>query len=187
MSVVCSLATVLRYFIAIWAVLFALLFIAAYEGTQFSEYQSPWFYEILKGVNPNIHNGNPDPRMRYYFYNQLAPNQFPPDQGNAGTGDPKADYWDKSTGFFSIRFGSVGPNRDLSAENSYTYPGIFPSGGRYDDGLGGSVATLNTNFSGKGKAPRPQFSEIISTKNTFQQMKNLEEGLQEVKKKLVTT
>ncbi len=40
---------------------------------------------------------------------------------------------------------------------------------------------------GKGKAPRPQFSEIISTKNTFQQMKNLEEGLQEVKKKLVTT
>lgn len=40
---------------------------------------------------------------------------------------------------------------------------------------------------GKGKAPRPQFSEIISTKNTFQQLKNLEEGLQEVKKKLVTT
>jgi hypothetical protein len=130
------------------------LFIAAYEGTQFSEYQSPWFYEILKGVNPNIHNGNPDPRMPYYFYNQLTAGEFPPDQGNATTGDPNADYWDASTGFFSIRFGSVGPDRDQSAENSYTYPGIFPSGGRYDDGQGGSVSTLDTDFSGKGIAPR---------------------------------
>ncbi|WP_162126320.1 SusD/RagB family nutrient-binding outer membrane lipoprotein [Flavobacterium phycosphaerae] len=129
------------------------LFIAAYEGTQFSEYQSPWFYEILKGVNPNIHNGNPDPRMHYYFYNQLTAGEFPPDQGNTVTGDPGADYWDASTGFFSIRFGSVGPDRDKSAENSYTYPGIFPCGGRYDDEQGGSVATLDTDFSGKGIAP----------------------------------
>lgn len=128
------------------------LFVAAYEGTQFSEYQSPWFYEILKGMNPNIHNGNPDPRIPYYFYNQLTPGEFPPDQGNAGTGNPRADYWDSSTGFFSIRFGSVGPDRDHSAENSYTYPGIFPSGGRFDDGLGGSVSTLSA-ASGTGVAP----------------------------------
>jgi len=130
------------------------LFVEAYQSTQFGSYQSPWFYEILKGVNPNILTGNPDPRMRYYFYNQLTAGEFPPDQGNAATGNPGADYWDKSTGFFSIRFGSTGPDRDKSAENSYTYPGIFPSGGRYDDGLGGSVSTLNTGFSGKGKAPR---------------------------------
>jgi hypothetical protein len=130
------------------------LFVEAYQSTQFGSYQSPWLYEILKGVNPNILTGNPDPRMRYYFYNQLKAGEFPPDQGNAATGNPGADYWDKSTGFFSIRFGSTGPDRDKSAENSYTYPGIFPSGGRYDDGLGGSVSTLNTGFSGKGKAPR---------------------------------
>ena len=129
------------------------LFIEAYESTQFGAYQSPWFYEILKGVNPNILTGNPDPRMPYYFYNQLTAGEFPPDQGNSTTGNPGADYWDKSTGFFSIRFGSTGPDRDKSAENSYTYPGIFPSGGRYDDGQGGSVATLDTDFSGKGKAP----------------------------------
>ena len=129
------------------------LFIEAYESTQFGAYQSPWFYEILKGVNPNIHTGNPDPRMHYYFYNQLTAGEFPPDQGNTVTGDPGADYWDASTGFFSIRFGSTGPDRDKSAEKSYTYPGIFPCGGRYDDGLGGSVETLNTAFSGKGKAP----------------------------------
>jgi hypothetical protein len=129
------------------------LFIESYQSTQFGTYQSPWFYEILKGVNPNIHTGNPDPRMPYYFYNQLTAGEFPPDQGNTVTGNPGADYWDASTGFFSIRFGSTGPDRDKSAENSYTYPGIFPCGGRFDDGQGGSVATLNTNFSGKGIAP----------------------------------
>ncbi len=128
------------------------LFIEAYESTQFGSYQSPWMYEILKGMNPNIHNGNPDPRIPYYYYNQLKPNQFPVDQGNTTTGNPGADYWDKSTGFFSIRFGSTGPDRDKSAENSYTYPGIFPCGGRYDDGLGGSVATLAAK-SGTGIAP----------------------------------
>jgi hypothetical protein len=127
-------------------------FISAYKSTQFGSYQSPWFYEILKGVNPNIHNGNPDPRAAYYFYNQLIPGQLPPDQGVAETGNPKADYWDSSTGFYSIRFGSLGPNRDSSAENSYTYPGIFPTGGRYDDGKGGSVAILS-DASGTGVAP----------------------------------
>lgn len=128
------------------------LFIESYESTQFGSYQSPWMYEILRGMNPNIHTNNPDPRIPYYYYKQLKPNQFPPDQGNTTTGNPNADYWDKSTGFFTIRFGSTGPDRDKSAENSYTYPGIFPSGGRYDDGQGGSVSTLATK-SGTGIAP----------------------------------
>lgn len=111
------------------------LFLESYNSTQFTTYMSPWFYEILMGMNPNIHNGNPDPRIKYYFYNQLQPNTLP-ELGNEETGDPKADYWDSSTGFFSIRFGSQGPWRDFSAENSNTYPGIFPCGGRYDDGEG---------------------------------------------------
>ena len=128
-------------------------FISAYKSTQFGSNQSPWFYEILKGMNPNILTGNPDPRIAYYFYNQLLPNQLPPDQGIAATGNPRADYWDKSTGFYSLRFGSIGPNTASSAENSYTYPGIFPSGGRYDDGKGGSVAIFNNDFSGTGVAP----------------------------------
>ncbi|MFY7664799.1 SusD/RagB family nutrient-binding outer membrane lipoprotein [Flavobacterium sp.] len=119
-----------------------LLFLESYNSTQFGSYQSPWFYEIMKGVNPNIHNGNRDPRIPYYFFNQLQANQLPVDQGNPETGDPVADYWDASTGFFSIRFGSVGPNVSFSAENSYTYPGIFPAGGRYDDGEGASVNVL---------------------------------------------
>lgn len=112
-------------------------FLESYNSTQFGTYQSPWFYEILKGMNPKIHSGNPDPRLPYYFFNQLKDGEFPPDQGDATTGNPHADYWDASTGFFSIRFGSSGPDRDHSAESSYTYPGIFPAGGRYDDNEGG--------------------------------------------------
>lgn len=36
----------------------------------------------------------------------------------------------------------------------------------------------------KGKAERPQYSEIISKKNTFQKMHSLEEGLEEIKKRV---
>lgn len=125
-------------------------YVASYGSTQFSTYMSPWFYEILMGMNPDIHNGNPDPRIPYYFFNQLQDGEFPPDQGDAETGNPKADYWDASTGFFSIRFGSVGPWRDSSAENSYTYPGIFPCGGRFDDNQGG-IMDIN---GGTGIAPK---------------------------------
>ncbi|MCO6146956.1 SusD/RagB family nutrient-binding outer membrane lipoprotein [Flavobacterium sp. NRK1] len=125
-------------------------YVESYGSTQFSTYMSPWFYEILKGMNPDIHTGNADPRIPYYFFNQLTAGQFPPDQGDPETGNPKADYWDASTGFFSIRFGSTGPWRDSSAENSYTYPGIFPCGGRYDDGEGG-IMDIN---GGTGLAPK---------------------------------
>lgn len=124
-------------------------YLDSYNSTQFGTYQSPWFYEILKGMNPKIHTGNPDPRIKYFFFNQLKAGVLPPDSGNATTGNPNADYWDKSTGFFSIRFGSVGPDRDKSAENSYTYPGIFQTGGRYDDGKGG----IMNGSSGTGIAP----------------------------------
>lgn len=126
------------------------MFLESYNSTQFGSYVSPWFYEIMKGVNPTIQSGNPDPRMPYYFFNQLTDGQFPPDQGNTTTGNPKADYWDAATGFFSIRFGTVGPNRDFSTENSVTYPGIFPTGGRYDDNAGGSI---NDIMAGKTGAP----------------------------------
>ena len=111
------------------------LFLASYNSSQFTTYMSPWFYEILMGMNPKIHSDNPDPRIKYYFYNQLKAGQLP-ELGDEATGNPKADYWDKTTGFFSIRFGSQGPWRDFSAEKSNTYPGIFPCGGRYDDGQG---------------------------------------------------
>ena len=126
------------------------LFRDAYGGAQVTKYISPWFYEILSGVNPNIHTGNTDPRIPYYWANQLVPNQFPRDQGDVNTGDPNADYWDASTGFFTIRFGSIGPDRDHAVQTDATFPGIFPCGGRYDDGQG-FARTIN---SGTGVAPK---------------------------------
>lgn len=127
------------------------LFKASYVQAQVDNYVSPWFYEVLKGMNPNIHTGNIDPRIPYYWANQLAPNSFPTDQGDADTGDPKADYWDKSSGFFSIRFGSTGPNRDHAVQNDATFPGIYPSGGRYDEGAGFS---RGSTANGTGVAPQ---------------------------------
>jgi len=126
----------------------------AYVGQQVTKYASPWFYEILIGVNPNIHTSNPDPRLPYYFVNQLEDDQFPRDQGNSITGNPNADYWDKSTGFFTIRFGSTGPARDNAVQTDATFPGIFPCGGRYDDNEGFS----RTSTSGTSVAPRRIFT-----------------------------
>lgn len=125
------------------------LYISSYLSTQFSDYLSPWMYEILMGWNPNIFTGIKDPRIPYYWVNQLADGEFPPDQGNAETGDPNADYWDEDTGFFSIRFGSIGPDRDHSVENSVTYPGIFPAGGLYDEDTGYTIGATD----GSGNAP----------------------------------
>lgn len=143
------------------------MFLESYNSTQFGSYVSPWFYEILKGVNPSIHNGNPDPRMPYYFFNQLTDGQFPPDQGNTATGNPKADYWDTATGFFSIRFGTVGPNRDFSTENSVTYPGIFPAGGRYDDNNGGNINAMMAGATGAPARPTGVAPHRILTYDEF--------------------
>ena len=125
------------------------LYTNSYLTGQTTHYASPWFYEILKGWNPNIHNGMADPRLPYYFFNQLTPGELPPDVGDPTTGNPKADYWDRNTGFHTIRFGSVSANRDFASRNSSTYPGIYPAGGKYDDGQGGDA---DTN-AGTGAAP----------------------------------
>lgn len=130
------------------------LFQSAYGGAQVTHYISPWFYEILMGMNPDIHNGTVDPRIPYYWANQLTDELFPRDQGDAETGDPNSDYWDASTGFHSIRFGSIGPDRDHAVQNDATFPGIFPCGGRYDDNAGFS----RTITSGTGVAPKRMFT-----------------------------
>lgn len=109
-----------------------------YYATQRSQYISPWFYEILKGYNPNINTGIEDPRIPYYFFNQLTP-------GAAAPND--TEYRDG--GFVSIYFGSVGPDKDKTQQNGMTVVGIYPVGGKYDDGKGGGVSA----GSGTGAAP----------------------------------
>ena len=111
-----------------------------YFATQRSNHVSPWFYEIMKGYNPNIFTNNPDPRIRYYIYNQVNATQ-PPREGN------QTEYRDGP--FVSIYFGSVGPDRDRSQQNTISLFGIYPVGGKYDDGS----ATVATASSGTGAAP----------------------------------
>ncbi len=111
-----------------------------YYATQRSNHVSPWFYEILKGYNTRILTNNPDPRIPYYIYNQVTATQ-PPREGN------QTEYRDGP--FVSIYFGSVGPDRDRSQQNTISMFGIYPVGGKYDDGS----ATIATGSSGTGAAP----------------------------------
>jgi len=111
-----------------------------YFATQRSNHVSPWFYEIMKGYNPRIFNGNPDPRIKYYIYNQVNATQATR-EGN------QTEYRDGP--FVSIYFGSVGPDRDRSQQNTISLFGIYPVGGKYDDGS----ATVATANSGTGASP----------------------------------
>lgn len=111
-----------------------------YFATQRSNHVSPWFYEILKGYNTNILTNNPDPRLPYYIYNQVNATQ-PSRDGN------QTEYRDGP--FVSIYFGSVGPDRDRTQQNTISMFGIYPVGGKYDDGS----ATVATAASGTGAAP----------------------------------
>jgi len=113
---------------------------ATYFATQRSNHVSPWFYEILKGYNPRILTGNPDPRLPYYIYNQVNATQ-PSRDGN------QTEYRDGP--FVSIYFGSVGPDRDRTQQNTISLFGIYPVGGKYDDGS----ATIANSASGTGAAP----------------------------------
>src|SRR5690606_13391101 len=108
-----------------------------YYATQRSNHVSPWFYEILKGYNTRIYEGIEDPRIPYYIYNQLTPT----------SSEPEAEYRDDR--FVSIYFGSVGPYRDKNAQNYISLFGIYPVGGRYDDGAG----SVGSATSGTGAAP----------------------------------
>lgn len=108
-----------------------------YYASQRSNHVSPWFYEILKGYNTGIYEGIEDPRVPYYIYNQLKPN----------SDNPGAEY--KDGGFVTIYFGSVGPDRDKAMQGNISLFGIYPVGGKYDDGLGGNASAA----SGTGAAP----------------------------------
>jgi hypothetical protein len=93
-----------------------------YEATQKSTHMSPWFYEILRGINP-LFSGITDPRIPYYFYKQLNSTQ---------TGKDGNTFEYRYGGFTTIYFGSNGPDRDRSQDKSISVYGIYPCGGRYD-------------------------------------------------------
>jgi Starch-binding associating with outer membrane len=110
-----------------------------YIASQKNTHVSPWLYEIMKGYNP-IFSGIQDPRIPYYIYNQLA-------IVNPATPTNTTEYRDGP--FVTIYFGSRGPNRDGSQQTAISLFGIYPVGGRYDEGLGGTTS----DASGTGAAP----------------------------------
>ncbi len=118
-----------------------------YTGTQRGgQLVSPWLYEMMKGLNPAIYAGVPDPRIPYYMYNQKTA---------TGTPENRTEYRDG--GYISIVFGSAGPYRDGSNSNTYTLLGIYPVGGRYDDGAGTSISGTGPSgpaTAGTGAAPQ---------------------------------
>ena len=118
-----------------------------YFASQRSIDISPWFYETMKGINqfmPGTGNlNNPDPRIPYYFFNQIKQGQTAVNDAN------QTEYRDGS--FVSIYFGTTGPDAGRSQQNTLTTLGIYPVGGRYDDGQGRGSG-LNQNSS-TGAAP----------------------------------
>ncbi len=98
-------------------------FVSEYAGGQISNYISPWFYEILKGENDNIFVGIEDPRIPYYFAEQL-------DEDNPET-ETLPEY--RNGYFVSIYFGSVGSHRDGSGRKTFTMMGLYPVGGAFNN------------------------------------------------------
>ncbi|MBX3254953.1 MAG: SusD/RagB family nutrient-binding outer membrane lipoprotein [Chitinophagaceae bacterium] len=109
-----------------------------YYATQRSNHVSPWLYEIMKGYNSRINTGITDPRIPYYIYNQETATSAP---------DNNTEYRDGA--FVSIYFGSKGENAAKSQQNTVSLFGIYPVGGKYDEGTGG-VASASSST---GAAP----------------------------------
>ena len=117
---------------------------AAQRGGQIP---SHWMYEIMKGYNPDIYAGLTDTRIPYYFYRQKTA---------SGTPENCVDYRDG--GFITLIFGSMSPCVGGSNSNTYTLLGLYPIGGRYDDGSGAIInagsGALNAANAGTGAAPQ---------------------------------
>lgn len=120
-------------------------FVDEYDGGQITYFISPWFYEIMRGLTINAINnpfaGIDDPRVPYYWANQLKDDE---------AAQNPHEY--RHDNFVSIFFGSIGPNTDYAQRESVTMIGIYPCGGKYDDG-NGSGGKGFTGTDGDGVAP----------------------------------
>jgi hypothetical protein len=117
-----------------------------------ANYIDPYFYLIMTGdfagngqpvMNP-ILEGIQDPRIPYYFYNQLAGDDPQNPSTSAYFGD-----------FLSIWFASynIDPNEGFDQAQSQTLVGLYPVGGPFDDGegvTGGVASGQNPGLGGAG-------------------------------------
>lgn len=116
--------------------------ISQYTGQQ-TFYISPFFYETMTGQTLNTTDnpfaGIKDPRTPYYFVNQLT----------KASQDSESPHEYRNGNFMSIFFATNGNNASGSNDKSLTKIGIYPAGGKYDDGKGGTI-TLESKY---GEAP----------------------------------
>ena len=120
---------------------------------------SPFFYETMANLNTFNHRnyggdiGVEDPRIPYYFYNQLA--EVSADDSPENPCSYCFGYVDPASGDFvtvlpelegrgivSIYTFSlnIDPNEGFDQGASQTVSGLYPLGGDYDDGNGGAVS-----------------------------------------------
>ncbi len=117
---------------------------------------NPFFYEYMRGENTffpvpgNRLLGIEDPRIPYYFFNQLLPGEAPE--------NPTA-YHRTGTGFLSIyQFSfNIDPNEGFDQSRSATGMGLYPIGGRFDAGASDTEAPgqkTRINFNGAADTPQ---------------------------------
>lgn len=105
-------------------------YVDEYLGGQSTYYISPWIYETMSGMDLNVKDnpfvGITDPRIPYYWVNQIKAD---------GEAQNPTDY--RNGGFVSIFFGSNASGASNDQRQTSTFIGIYPCGGKYDDGQGG--------------------------------------------------
>ncbi len=129
-------------------------FVTEYGGGQISNYISPWLFNIMSGNNDSILTRITDPRIPYYWVNQVTDAHTNAKGVEIAQHDPEGKVEFRDGNFISIYFGSTGPNRDAAGRATFSMMGLYPCGGRYDDGDGSynSDGTPNTTGFGTGYA-----------------------------------
>jgi hypothetical protein len=131
-------------------------------------YVSPYFYETMANLNTFNHRnygaeiGKVDPRIPYYFYNQIgvvseASSPENPCSYCYGYVDPNTDEFIvkvpelAGTGMVAIFPFSlnIDPNEGFGQGSSQSILGLYPIGGKFDDGSGGA-----SNFNGNPQVPQ---------------------------------
>jgi hypothetical protein len=95
-----------------------------------------FFYELMQGGTTNQ-----DPRVPYYFFNQVTATT---------TLTPAPDV--RAGAFVTVNFASTGPQANANTNTTRTLQGLYPIGGRYDDGQGFAGGVTGT--SAKGNVPQ---------------------------------
>ncbi len=127
-------------------------------GGQFY-YIDPNFFEVMRNQDTFGHGtlllGAPDPRIPYYFFNQMAQDSIAV-YGDSYAENPCA-YCPSTTGtgflsIFSYSF-NIDPNEGFDQGASQTIAGLYPLGGAYDNLAGGIASNAVSLNAGEVTGP----------------------------------